>query len=75
MRKGLLIIGFFLLFTLTSCTKINTIFCKHDWEIVDSSYNTNDLTEEVHYKCTKCQKEKCDILEGIIKSYKCVKLL
>ena len=72
MRKGLLIIGFFLLFTLTSCTKINTIFCKHDWEIVDSSYNINDLTEEVHYKCTKCQKEKSEILEGITKSYKCI---
>lgn len=72
MRKGLLIIGFFLLFTLTSCTKINTIFCKHDWEIVDSIYNTNDLTEDVHYKCTKCQKEKSEILEGITKSYKCV---
>ena len=72
MRKGLIIIGLFIILTLTSCTKIKTAFCKHDWEMVDSSYNINELTEEVYYKCTKCQKEKSDILEGIIKSYKCV---
>ena len=71
MKKSLLIFIIILLFSLTSCKKIKEKFCKHEWELVETVINDDNVYEESTYQCKKCNKTKLEINEIIKDSYFC----
>lgn len=71
MKKSLLIFIIILLFSLTSCKKIKEKFCKHEWELIETVINDDNVYEESTYQCKKCNKTKLEINEIIKDSYFC----